>query len=201
MVHIASLCKVYLGLDDGSVLMYDEKLPSGLSTEIPTSVRFVPLVEYVDAKQISSSLLAIERIEMAETDQATVTIQQPTKTTHELWVGQTSGFVTVLNAETLTVITYIYNPFDISRLPNQVAFLVTNHLHNIYYDDSESCENSDTVCIPQNGILTVYGAVYEGQFVTRWNVKKRRAAESCNCEKHLGGEGTLPWYNNIAILP
>ena len=200
MVHIASLCKVYLGLDDGSVLMYDDELPSGLSTETPTSVRFVPLMEYVDIKQISSSLLAIERIEAVETDQAT--IQQPTKTTHELWVGQTSGFVTVLNAETLTVITYIYNPFDLSRLPSQVAFLVTNHLHNIYYDDSESCENSDMVCVPQNGILTVYGAVYEGQFVTRWNVKKRRAAESYNYEKHLeGGEGMFPWYNDIVILP
>ena len=199
MVHIASLCKVYLGLDDGSVLMYDDKLPSGLGTETPTSVRFDPLMEYVDAKQVSSSLLAIERIERAKTDCSA--IQRPMKTTHELWVGQTSGLVTVLNAETLAVITYIYNPFDTSRLPSQVAFLVTNHLHNIYCDDSESCENSDTVCVSQKDVLTVYGAVYEGQFVTRWDVKKRRAEESYNCEKHLGGgEGTLPWYNNIAIL-
>ena len=210
MVHIASLHKVYLGLNDGSVLMYNDELPPGqcLATETPASVKFDPLMEYLDVKQVSSFLLGINRAETVKTeplhvhisadsqqsDQATV--QQPTiNTTDELWVGQTSGFVTVLNAETLTVITYIYNPFETSRLPSYVAFLVTNHPHNSYYDDLESnetCENSDTVNVPQKDPLTVYGAVYDGQFVTRWDVKKRRAAESYNCEKHMeGGEGTF----------
>ena len=208
IVHITSLHKVYLGLSDGSVLVYDDELPLGLTTETKACVKFDPLMEYLDVKQVSSSLLAIERVETVKTEPSNLkhlhlstdsqlsdqaTMQQPTMNTiHELWVGQTSGFVTVLNAETLAVITYIYNPFETSRLPSHVAFLVTNHSHNIYYDDSESnetCENSDTV---NEDSLTVYGAVYDGQFVTRWDVKKRRAAESYNCEKHLErDEGTL----------
>ena len=216
MVHVASLCKVYLGLDDGSVLMYNDELPPGLSAETPANVKLDPLMEYLDVKQVSSSLLVIEKIETVTvktdaykylhiltdsqlSDQATV--QQPTRiTTHELWVGQTSGFVTVLNAETLTVITYIYNPFETSRLPSYVAFLVTNHPHNIYYNDSESretCENFDTVNAPQKDLLTVYGAVYDGQFVTSWDAEKKRAVESYNCEKHLEeGEGKFDIGNN-----
>ena len=160
MVHIASLHKVYLGLDDGSVLVYNDELPPGLTAETLGCIKFDPLMEYLDVKQDSSCLLAIERIETVKTEpfmhlqedsqlSDPSTIQQPMKsTTRELWVGQTSGFVTVLNAETLAVITYIYNPFETSRLPSYVAFLVTNHPHNVYYDDSESnktCENSDTV--------------------------------------------------------
>ena len=218
MVHIASLRKVYLGLDNGSVLMYNDELPPGqcLTTETPAGVKFSPLIEYLDVKQASSCLLAIKRAETVKneplhistdsqlSDQATV--QQPMKntminTTHELWVGQTSGFVTVLNAETLTVTNYIYNPFETSRLSSYVAFLITNHPHNIYYDDLESSdtsENSDTINVPQKDPLTVYGAVYDGQFVTRWDVKKRRAAESYNCEKHMeGGEGNLGVVTSI----
>ena len=183
--------------------MYNDELPSNLVTQTPSCV---PLMEYMDAKQTSSCLLAIQRIEAASTakiepsthlstdsqlsDQPRV--QQPTKTTHELWIGQTSGFITVLNAETLAVITYIYNPFELSCLPSYVTFLVTNHPHNIHYDSLQSSgayeDSNIMVDSSQEDVLTVYGAVYDGQFVTRWDVEKRTAAESYNCEKHLEGD-------------
>ena len=215
MVHITSLSQVYLGLDDGSILTYKDDLCPGLNTETPAYVKANPLMEYLDVKQVSSSLLAVKRIETIKTRLSErlhvstdsqlsdlATVQQPMRiTTYELWVGQRSGFVTVLNAETLSVITYIYNPFEISHLPSYVTFLVTNNPCNIYYNDSEprkTCENSDVVSAPQEGLLTIYGAVYDGQFVTRWDVEKKSAVESYNCEEHLEeGEGKFGIVSGI----
>ena len=213
IVHVASIRKVYLGLDDGSVLMYDDELPPGLVTQVPACVKVDPLMEYLDSKQTSSCLLAIPRNEtlsaktnnpqqgLPENSQIQApllssqpTTQQSSTTVYELWVGQKNGFVTVLNAETLAVIAYIYNPFDLSRVASYISFLVCNQSY-IYQANSEPTGTAG--CIDLMGAsaldtVSVYGVVYHGQYVTRWNTETRAAVESFNCEKHLEeGEGML----------
>ena len=207
IVHIATIHKVYLGLDDGSVLMYDDELPPGLVTQVPACVKVDPLMEYLDSTQTSSCLLAIPRIEasVAETnppqsfsDKSLNSLElqppsfsdQPTShqsggTTYELWVGQKNGLITILDAETLAVITFIHNPLDLSRLPSYVAYL--SYAHLIYGVNSESVGGTGA-SVPD--VMSVYGALYHGQYVTRWNTESRTAVESFNCEKHLEeGEG------------
>ena len=221
IVHIASLRKVYLGLDDGSVLMYKDELPPDLASQFPACITLDPLVEYMDSTQTSSCLLAIPRLESGGTVAETTTnpplqsmssdksltsldlqpsssiehsrCTQYTGTTYELWVGQKNGLITILNAETLDVVTFIQNPLDLSRLPSYVAYL--SYAHLIYGVNSESVGGAG---YPSNGgsatsppdVVSVYGALYHGQYVTRWNTETKTAVESFNCEKHLEpGEG------------
>ena len=217
IVHIASLRKVYLGLDDGSVLMYNDELPTGLTTQFPACITLDPLMEYMDSTQTSSCLLAIPRLEpsTAETNPPqsllsdkslnSLDLQPPSFTeqprgpqssgpTYELWVGQKNGLITILNAETLEIIAFIQNPLDLSRLPSYVAYL--SYAHLIYGVNSESVGgtgypgSSGTTALPD--VVSVYGALYHGQYVTRWNTENKTAVESFNCEGHLEqGEGTI----------
>ena len=213
-MHIASLRKVYLGLDDGSVLMYNDELPPGLVTQFPACINLDPLMEYMDSTQTSSCLLAIPRLEantaetnppqsMSDRSLNSLDLQPPSFTeqprgpqsngpTYELWVGQKNGLITILNAETLDIITFIQNPLDLSRLPSYVAYL--SYAHLIYGVNSESVggagypSSGSTSTMPD--VVSVYGALYHGQYVTRWNTESKTAVESFNCEKHLErGEG------------
>ena len=216
IVHIASLHKVYLGLDDGSVLVYNDELPPGLITQFPACVTLDPLMVYMDSTQTSSCLLAIPRLEASATEanppqsmsdkslnsldlQPSSFAEQPRGSqssgpTYELWVGQKNGLITILNAETLEVITFIQNPLDLSRLPSYVAYL--SYAHLIYGVNSESVggsgypDSSGTTALPD--VISVYGALYHGQYVTRWNTEDKTARDSFNCEEHLErGEGTV----------
>ena len=213
IVHIASLRKVYLGLDDGSVLMYDDEIPGGLVVQTPPCIKLDPLIEYMDSTQTSSCLLAIPKIETStaeanpppwsmSSDKSLNSLdlqQQPSfpeslkapqsrGTTYELWVGQKDGLITVLDAETLEVITFIHNSLDKSRLPSYVAYLSYSHL--IYGVNSESVGAAGFSSGSMTGVVSVYGALYHGQYVTRWNTETKTAEESFNCEKHLEeGEG------------
>ena len=212
IVHIASLRKVYLGLDDGSVLMYDDEIPAGLVTHTPACIRLDPLVEYMDSTQTSSCLLAIPRIEASSTEAnpppqsmssekslssfdlqppsflESLKVPQSSGTTYELWIGQKEGLITVLDAETLEVITFIHNPLDHSRLPSYVAYL--SYAHLIYGVNSESVGVAGFSSNSMTGIVSVYGVLYHGQYVTRWNTETKTAEESFNCKKHLQeGEG------------
>ena len=224
IVHIASLRRVYLGLDDGSVLMYNDELPSSLTTQFPACITLEPRTVYMDSTQTSSCLLAIPRIE--GTSQAageanppqsmtsdkslnSFDLQPPSFTeqprgpqssgsTYELWVGQKNGLITILNAETLEVITFIQNPLDHSRVPSYVAYL--SYAHLIYGVNSESVggttgypdggSGGGTAALPD--VVSVYGALYHRQYVTRWNTEDKTARDSFNCEEHLEqGEGTI----------
>ena len=213
IVHIAALHKVYLGLDDGSVLMYDEELPPGLVIQTPACIQFDPLMEYMDSTQTSSCLLAIPRLDTSAASESNVPPQsmsdkslnsldaQPlsfseqhhraprsSTTPYELWIGQKSGLITILDAETFEVITFIQNPLDHSRVPSYVAYL--SYAHLIYGVNSESVGPNPTNPLPD--VVSVYGALYHGQYVTRWNIDTRKAEEGFNCEIHLEkGEGML----------
>ena len=214
-MHIASLHKVYLGLDDGSVLMYDDELPSGLVSQTPACIKYDPVLDYMDSTQTSSCLLAIPRIESSTSDSnppapsapqsfsekppSSFELQPPSIPEHlkapqssgpayELWVGQKGGLITILDAETLDVITFIHNPLDLSRLPSYVAYL--SYAHLIYGVNSESVGTAGMVTGSMPDVVSVYGALYHGQYVTKWNTTSKKAEESFNCEKHLEkGEG------------
>lgn len=227
IVHIASLRKVYLGLDDGSVLMYNDELPSGLTTQFPACITLDPLMAYMDSTQTSSCLLAIPRIDpasgagagseanpppqsMSDRSLNSLDLQPPSFNTeqprgpqssgpiYELWVGQKNGLITILNAETLEVITFIQNPLDHSRVPSYVAYL--SYAHLIYGVNSESVGGGVAGGYPDGSggatalpdVVSVYGALYHGQYVTRWNTEDKTARDSFNCEEHLErGEGTI----------
>ena len=213
-MHIALLRKVYLGLDDGSVLMYDDEIPAGLVIQTPACIKLDPLIEYMDSTQTSSCLLAIPKIETStaeanhlpwsmssEKSLTSFDLQQPSfpeslkvpqsrGTTYELWVGQKDGLITVLDAETLEVITFIHNSLDKSRLPSYVAYL--SYAHLIYGVNSESVGAAGFSSSSMTGVVSVYGALYHGQYVTRWNTETKTAEESFNCENHLQkGEGRV----------
>jgi hypothetical protein len=226
IVHIAALRKVYLGLDDGSVLVYNDELPPGVTTQFPACITLDPVMVYMDSTQTSSCLLAIPRIDsassaaggdanhppqsMSDKSLNSLDLQPPSFSTeqprgpqssgptYELWVGQKNGLITILNADTLEVITFIQNPLDLSRVPSYVAYL--SYAHLIYGVNSESVgggaggysDGNGATALPD--VVSVYGALYHGQYVTRWNTEDKTARDSFNCEEHLErGEGIF--YN------
>ena len=196
--------------------MYSDELPLGPTTQFPACITLDPLMEYMDSTQTSSCLLAIPRLEagtvdtnppqsMSDKSLNSLDLQPPSFTeqsrgpqssgpTYELWVGQKNGLITILNAETLQVIAFIQNPLDLSRVPSYVAYL--SYAHLIYGVNSESVGgmgypgSSGTTALPD--VVSVYGALYHGQYVTRWNTESKMAVESFNCEEHLEqGEGIV----------
>ena len=191
VIHLAALKRVYVALGNGSVLAYDDDISCVMTSVAPARVKLLPVQEYRHPNQSSSCLLAVPK--------STTNLQ--TQPGFELWVGQKEGMITVLDADTLEVVKFIQNDFDQSRIPSYVAYLTFAHLvcsvspelaangasnqsqgevPVINYPSSDS--NIPRACV------SVYGAVYHGQYVTRWNAEDKTAMENFNCKRHLDSQ-------------
>ena len=174
MTHLSALSRVYMGLEDGSVLGF----PDDLSHLAHSSSRVTlePVVAYQDVTQTAASLLVVPS---PRGDGA-----------HEIWVGQKSAMITVLEAETLWVVKFIQNKLDLSKVPSYVAYLSYAHLVlGAMSPDSHVMPSRPAQLSSGASAVSVYGAMYHGQYVTRWNADSKIAVESFNCQTFLGKEG------------
>ena len=192
VIHLAALKRVYVALGNGSVLAYDDDISCVMTSVAPARVKLLPAREYHHPNQSSSCLLAVPKF----------TANEQAQLGFEIWVGQKEGMITVLDAENLEVVKFIRNDLDQSRTPNYVAYLTFAHLVCSMSPEQATNGSSNQ---PQGEVtvigdmcdshapkacVSVYGALYHGQYVTRWNAGSKTAVESFNCKRHLGNKGT-----------
>ncbi len=174
MTYIPVLKKVYVGLSDGSVLAYSDELPGPLTGALPAKLRLSPIVEYADSSQSSTCFLVVPHGR-----------KQEGGVSYELWVGQKRGVITILDADSLSVIKFIRTTLDLSQVPSYTAYLRYAHLVcGLSPDYSGEC----TV----KGCVTVYGALYHGQFVSRWDAVDKKELDCVSCQSFMEdqSEGT-----------
>ena len=176
IVHISALRRVYVSLSNGSILAFDDDIGPLVTTPAPARIKMNTVREYHDSSQTSACLLVIPKVAQSQTS-------------FELWVGQTAGLITVLDAETLNVIKFISNTLDLSRIPSYVAHLIYASLVcNVNTEQTSSSSQRGEVggdFAGQKSCVCVYGALCHGQYVTGWNAESKTAVESFNCERLL----------------
>lgn len=186
MTHLPPLHLVYIGLEDGTILAFSEDLPSPPLVSLDPSLTNPPLVSltpvslYRDSTQSSSCILAVPHTNQSNGVSAG-------GDSYELWVGQRGNRVTVLDAASLKVIKFLYNLLDRSVLPSFVAYLSCSHM---VYGCSSARGVAKAEGVGSCDHMSVYSALYHGQYVTRWNAVGKKAVDCFDCRPHaLGIEG------------
>ena len=168
MAYIPALRKVYVGLSDGTVYAYSDEVPGGSAGYgTPAKIKLSPLAEYSDSTQTSSCFLVVPQGKRNEGG-----------VTYELWVGQKRGIITILDTDTLAVIKFVRTTLDLSKVPSYTAYLSYAHLVcGMSPDYSGECA--------LRGCVTVYGALYHGQFVSRWDTVAKKELDCVNCQPFM----------------
>ena len=191
IVHVPSLKRVYVGLSNGSVFMYYDELPQGTTTGPLSCLSLEPLAEHSHPTQTSACLLVVPARNSLDggASNSTDRSDKPTGGSYEIWVGQKGSMITILDAETLQVVQFIQNELDLSTRPSYVAYLSYAHLVcgvNTEQLTTSKLGGETRLTASSNTCVSVYGALYHGQYVTRWNAETKQAIESFNCREHLG---------------
>lgn len=194
LVHLPSLHCVYMGLDDGSVLAYQDELPSqplvSLDSTLssPPLVALSPIAQYRDSSQSTSCILAIPQSNQSN-QSGNSDVPGAVKECYELWVGQRDNKITVLNAVTLKVIKFLHNPLDQSAMPSFVAYLSCTHL--VYGCTArKGVASSKGEGLGSCDHISVYSALRHGQYVTRWKSQLKKPVDSFDCRSHVQGQAT-----------
>lgn len=193
ILHIAALHRVYIGFENGSVFAFDDDLASALTSTTPARIRLLPVCEYHDSAQTSACLLAVPKVCSYDTSRS------QSLSGFEIWVGQKDGLISVLDAENLNVVKFFKNTADLSKTPSYVAYLTYANL--VCSISQEQATGNYSTAEKMNGNVSsrnavaervnVYGALFHGQYVTRWNAESKEVVQSFNCEEHMDGkEGT-----------
>ena len=192
ILHIAALQRVYIGFENDSVLAFDDDLASAITTITPARIKLLPICEYHDTTQTSACLLAVPQVNSCSIPQSQP--QSTSATSFEIWVGQKAGLITILDAEKLTVLKFLQNTVDLSRIPSYVAYLTYGNLVCSISPEPAASSSNGPPEKTSGGVLagnvvaecvSVYGALYHGQYVTRWSAESKTVVQSFNCEKHM----------------
>jgi hypothetical protein len=199
ITHIPSLHLVYVGVEDGSIMAFSEDLPSHPLISLdplltkPPLVSLTPIAQYRDSTQSCSCILAIPLTKQSNQCSGGNQEQQ-----YELWVGQKGNMITVLDAASLRVVKFLLNRLDQSVMPTFVAHLSCSHLVYGSTKGVAKGEGSQGTC----DHLSVYSALYHGQYVTRWSVEQKKPMDCFDCRPHATGvEGQLCYFTDSAGDP
>ena len=206
ITHLPPLHLVYIGMEDGSILAYNEELPSQPIISLDPSLTNPPLVslspirQYRDSSQSCSRILAVpqrnqsNRSSSGDQEKLHVSICEDL---YELWVGQKGNRITVLDAASLRVVKFLHNELDQSVLPTFVAYLSCSHL--VY-----GCSSARGVAKGEGPSgscdhMSVYSALCHGQYVTRWSVEHKKPVDCFDSRpygrRNEGQSGSLVEWN------
>ena len=180
IVHIPSLKRVFVALDNGSVLSYSDN-PTQLMAKSPLiNLTLTPEAHYHDNTQVAAALLAVP-------------VLTSSVVTHELWVGQRS-MITILNPSDLSVVQFITTAIDPSQPPSYMSYLVYAHLVcSMTFEQATSTLAAYTTDPElKRACVNVYGSSYHGHHVMRWNCYNRALVQSLDCRQHVEDKGNHP---------
>ena len=210
IAHIPALKLVYVGLGNGTVVAYSDNICPTITSGTPARVKLHPIFTYYDPTQTVACLLAVPvHVSPGQTHAPSGEDHTQSGTGYELWVGQKEGLITVLDAATLSTIKFIKSSLDLSPTPSYVSYLIYSNLvcsvpMESTFGSQHGCsgvaggeggggEGEEVVCV------SVYGALFHGQYVTRWNAKSKEALEAFNCRAHLEPSEGEPDFRLLSL--
>lgn len=110
VVYVSELKRVYITLENGSIFAYCDEVSGGGGASRGS---LSPVSEYHALGQMANCVTAIPAMNGMS---------------HELWVGQSEAWITVLNASDLSVVKFIQNTSDVSPTPGYMAHLTYANL-------------------------------------------------------------------------
>ena len=116
VVYISDLRRVFVTLGNGYVMAFSDEVAS-LPSKDCCKVTLQPVSTYHDPGRNASCALAVPILN-----------QLGNVASHELWVGQSEGMITVLDPNDLSIIKFIANTMDGSERPSYMAYLAYANL-------------------------------------------------------------------------
>lgn len=182
LASLPTLGRMFVGLEDGSVISFSDDVGSllGMDGE-PLVQNLKPVAAYHEHGQTASTLLIIPRRAGLED-----------LVCYDLWVGQRNKSIAVLDAETLEPLMYLDNPLDHTPCPNYLTQLTYSHLTSNIPPEAFKKEGVGSKTrlssVWYDTTVVVYGSLQHGRCITCWNGRRREIHECMDC-RDLIAEG------------
>ena len=175
ILHVQETRRVYIALENGCVYAVKDDISVEMSTAgvQPAVINLNIVAKHKKFNTISACLAAV-----------------PTSpSSFEIWVGQKDRRISVLNAEDLDTVASIKVSNDTSQVSHYVAHLTVANLvcHSAMMPPAAGMGGGD---VTRNGwedhkSVSVFAALYHGQFVTQWDVVTRENIDILNCSDYV----------------
>ena len=146
IVHVPDVRRVFVTLATGSVFAFEDEV-EGERENGGRKPQLQPVCEYHDLGQPASCVTAVP-LPPGEVGGAS----------HELWVGQSEGMITILDPRDLSVVKFLRNGSDKSTTPSYMAYLTyTNLVYSSHHSSSTGAGSQ---------VREIYFSCLEGNVLT-----------------------------------
>ena len=179
ILHVKDTKLVYIALENGSVYAVKDDISVEMSMAgvQPALINLNVVAKHKKFNTISACLTAVPTSE----------------STFEVWVGQKDRHISVLNAEDLDTVASLQVTNDTSKVPHYVAHLTVANLvcHStmmpaptVAMGDSDVTRNGGDFWGGRESV-SVFAALYHGQFITQWDANTRENIDILNCSDYV----------------
>jgi len=178
IIHVKDTRLVYIALENGSVYAVKDDISAEMNTAgvQPALIKLNVIAKHKKFNTISACLTAVP------TSESTI----------EIWVGQKDRHISVLSAENLDTVASLEVTNDLSKVPHYVAHLTVANLvcHSTMMPSSTTAVGGSDIT-SNGGIweeresVSVFAALYHGQFITRWDVITKENIDILNCSDYV----------------
>jgi len=179
ILHVKDTRLVYIALENGSVYAVkdDISVEMNMAGVQPTLISLNIVAKHKKFNTISACLTAVP------TSESTI----------EIWVGQKDRQISILSAENLNTIASLEVTNDSSEVSHYIAHLTVANLvcHSTVMPTAAAAVGGNDVT--RNGgdlweekeSVSVFAALYHGQFITQWDVITRENIDILNCSDYV----------------
>lgn len=180
ILHLAETQLVYIALENGSVYAVkdDISMQMHLAGVHPALIDLEVVAKHKKVNSISACLTAVPKSDSS----------------FEIWVGNKNRNITVLDADNLDVIATLFVSSDVSKVSHYIAHLTVANLvchcvqppvsGNNGTPNGSSHENGGNYLTEKESV-SVFAAVYHGQFITQLDASTKESIDLLNCCDYL----------------
>ena len=179
ILHVKDTRLVHIALENGSVYAVEDDI----SVEMNMAGVQPALI----------SLNVVSKHKKFNTISACLTAVPTSESTIEIWVGQKDRQISILSAENLNTIANLEVTNDSSKVSHYIAHLTVANLvcHSTVMPAAAAAVGGNDVTKNGGGIreerksVSVFAALYHGQFITQWDVITRENIDNLNCSDYV----------------
>ena len=180
ILHVKETQLVYIALENGSVYAVkdDISVQMNLAGVSPALINLEVVAQHRRVNSIA----------------ACITVVPNNDTSFEIWVGQKNRNITVLDAENLDVVATLCVSSDVSKVSQYIAHLTVANLVCHYTQPTVTSNNgtaagndnsSGDSYLVEKEAVSVFAAVYHGQFITQLDADTKESIDLLNCCDYL----------------
>ena len=177
ILHVKETRLAYIALENGSVYAVkdDISVQMNLAGVSPALINLEVVAKH---KRVNSTA-------------ACLTVVPKCDCSFEIWVGLKNRNIIVLDAENLNVVATLCVSSDVSKVSHYIAHLTVANLVCHYMQPTVSSNNGTTASNSGDGYLiekksvSVFAAVYHGQFITQLDADTKESIDLLKCCDYL----------------